>query len=124
MSGSIAIDSPLASQAMDRGLGNSSASPQVVAIARCIMAKRYAYQYELAKGVNNKRAIRAGNLAFLRAMPPLSGFDNIRNFIGCVAHALVTGVLVPKEAVPLLAGAKAALHPVSHDTELSLPGAA
>jgi hypothetical protein len=96
----------------------------VAAIAHCILAKRGAHKKALAERKDKSDALRAGNFAFLRAMPPLSGLNNIRNFIACVAHAMVTEVLLPADAAPLLAAARTALHPVSHNTELSMPGAA
>ena len=120
MSDSIAIDSRFRSAAATAGHPVDSSSPNsVTAIARCILAKQNAYKKELAKGADSYRAIRAGHRAFIGEMPPLAGLENIRNFVSCVAHAMVTGILIPKDAAPLLADAKAALDSLRHKPQLS-----
>jgi hypothetical protein len=41
-------------------------------------------------------------------MPPLSGADNIRDFVACVAHGLLLGVLSDSECTRLLYAAQVA----------------
>lgn len=97
----------------------ASGSGPYAAIACCILARRRAVQLGQANGRSIRDAEAAGDQAFLGAMPPLSSYDNICDFIACVAHAIVTGVLGQKDAIPLLEAAKAALCDLRE-----LPGAA
>jgi hypothetical protein len=59
------------------------------AVARCCAAGARTYSTVLAKRRNTCEASRAAHEAFRRAMPPLSGADNIRDFIACVAHGML-----------------------------------
>lgn len=81
----------------------------IAAIARCIVAKRHALGEAVADGQSDDRAKRAGDMAYLRAMPALSDLDSIREFIACVTYALATEVIGPKESLPLLEAAKVSL---------------
>jgi hypothetical protein len=94
------------------------------AIARCILASRRARDGSRAMGASPRQSEAAANRAFLRAMPPLSGYDNICDFIACVTHAIVTGVLRQQDAVPLLKSARHALAVERYSCEVGMPGAA
>lgn len=47
-------------------------------------------------------------MAYLKAMPPLAGAENIRDFIACVAHAMMLHILQPEECTRLLYAAQVA----------------
>jgi hypothetical protein len=47
-------------------------------------------------------------LAYRNTMPPLRGAENIRDFIACVAQALLFGVIKDKDASKLLYAAQVA----------------
>lgn len=47
--------------------------------------------------------------AFLGALPPLAGHENIRDFIACVAYGVVTGTIMQSDAKDLLYAAQVAL---------------
>jgi hypothetical protein len=97
--------------APDGAAGRKSRSPRarISALARCICAKQRAYKEALAAGKPDYCADRIGDRAFLRAMPPLSAVDGIRDFIVCVAYAVTTEVIRHKDAAPLLDAARRAL---------------
>ena len=54
-------------------------------------------------------AQKAGNQAYIRAMPPLSGYQNICDFIACVTNALVIDAIAACDAKRLFAAAKIAI---------------
>lgn len=51
-------------------------------------------------------------IAFRNTLPPLCGEDNIRDFIACVAYALVKDILLPIVCTNYLDAAKVALSAV------------
>ena len=79
------------------------------AVARCTRAWHRAQKKESSNGGSDYKSQCAGNIAYLRAVPPLQGFENIRDFIACVTFAAMTEVIRHKDANHLLAAAKIAL---------------
>jgi hypothetical protein len=47
--------------------------------------------------------------AYCRAMPPLVGSHNIRDFIACVSHGVLIGVIKAGDSAKLLYAAQVAL---------------
>ena len=80
----------------------------ISAIARCSAARNQARSDALARSQSRYTADEAGAKAFRRAMPPLLGADNIRDFIACVAHGMLIGVIENKDATKLLYAAQVA----------------
>jgi len=89
-------------------------------VARCIRAGRRAYQKKLNELNQNQddesdegeikyEAWRTARLYYLRAMPPLVGSDNIRDFLACVTYASAAEIIRPDDANHYLAAAKIAL---------------
>ncbi len=82
------------------------------AVQRCRKAWEDAYDEKmltLGENADDDAAQNAGNRAYLCTLPPLSGYENIRDFIACVMHALVLNVVDPEAVEDYLAGAKVAL---------------
>jgi hypothetical protein len=46
--------------------------------------------------------------AYRRAMPPLAGLENIRDFIACTAHGMLIGAIKAQDAARLLYAAQCA----------------
>jgi len=93
-------------------MNTNSDSPQNEAVERCNRAWQRAYNKELAnidEDESDYPAKKAGNQAYLRAMPPLSGYQNICDFIACVANALVIDSIATCDAKRLFAAAKIAI---------------
>ena len=92
--------------------GNSAESNP--AVFRCCKAWRYAYDEAMDNpedeeiGPDQEDAEAAADRAYADAMPPLFGVRNIRNYIACVAHGSVIGVIAPEEASRLLYAAQIA----------------
>jgi hypothetical protein len=85
------------------------------AVARCLNAWARANKAELAKGKNRSAASIEADRAYLDALPPLAGDDNIRDFIACVAHAMIVHIFPDNAATRLLYAAQ-----VAHTTTRSL----
>ena len=86
-------------------------------VARCCQAMQAAFSaikstYE-ANGEESEaecqdHAAQAAQRAYCEAMPPLSGCENIRNFIACVAHGILLDVFTGPESARLLYAAQVA----------------
>ena len=87
---------------------NHAAAPENPAVARCMSVWKHAYQRELAKGQSDFMASHIAGQAYRRAMPPLAGQENIRDFIACVAYGLLIGAIDQKYAANLLYAAQVA----------------
>jgi hypothetical protein len=83
----------------------ASANP---AVARCLDAWERANKAERAKGKSKCDASIEANSAYRRAMPPLSGSENIRDFIACVAHAMIVHIFLDSTATKLFYAAQVA----------------
>jgi hypothetical protein len=82
-----------------------SANP---AIAKCSRAWKNIYQKEIANGTYEGSAANRAGQAYRRLMPPLSGQENIRDFIACVAYGLLIGAIEEKCGAKLLYAAQVA----------------
>jgi hypothetical protein len=87
----------------------SDAVPENPAIARCLSAWARAYKAEKAIKNDHYEAVRKGNHNYCKAMPRLSGYDNIRDFIACVAHGMLIGAIDWDYSTKLLYAAQVAL---------------
>ena len=83
-------------------------SEPISAVARCTAARNKARSDAFARSQPRYTADQEGANAFRRAMPPLLGADNIRDFIACVAHGMLIGIIENKDATKLLYAAQVA----------------
>lgn len=90
------------------------------AVARCAKAWQRTYDRIVSAAPNHGEdaekiedfARDEAEAAFRNALPPLSGEENIRDFIACVGHALVKEILLPIVCTDYLEAAKVALSAV------------
>jgi hypothetical protein len=85
------------------------------AVTRCSQARENAYRAVLSTREKDEseyrrvdRAEKTAAKAYREAMPPLSGSENIRNFIACVAQGLLLKVFIAPESTQLLYAAQVA----------------
>jgi hypothetical protein len=85
------------------------------AVTRCSQAMENAYRAVLSSRDEDEpefrrvdRAEKNAAKAYREAMPPLSGSENIRNFIACVAQGLLRKVFNSSESTQLLYAAQVA----------------
>ncbi len=84
------------------------------AIASCMRSWNYACKKRAeAKHATDWECEKAGNKAYLNAVPPLSGLQNICDFIACINSASMKGVVTHNEATHYLANARIALAALS-----------
>ncbi|HUD55992.1 MAG TPA: hypothetical protein VMR02_12235 [Terracidiphilus sp.] len=98
--------------------GPHEQNPEAIpAVARCCHSMQTAYRTIKSTYDENgdeseeqcqDRAAEAAQRAFCQAMPPLSGCENIRNFIACVAHGMLLDVFTGAESTRLLYAAQVA----------------
>ncbi len=88
------------------------------AVHLCIRAWNRALHKARAEGEDEDAAEKEAKSAYLRKMPPLAGFENVRDFIACVSYAQVADLILNYEAVDLIATAKVALAAVRHEGRL------
>jgi hypothetical protein len=78
------------------------------AVAWCRQAYVQAYKASKSRGSSEYAAECDGADAYRKAMPPLCGAENIRNFIACVARAMLTETMNGADATRLLYAAQVA----------------
>jgi hypothetical protein len=96
----------------------ASANP---AVARCLNAWENAYHAVFAKCEDEDDALEEAQKAYRDAMPPLSGYNNIRDFIACVVNAMLIGVIADNQGTKLLYGAQVALTTVRRQPAVPKP---
>ena len=89
------------------------------AIKRCMAAWKRVYKENLKYSEPTRAekwlaANRAGP-AYCEAMPPLSGYENIRDFIACAAHGILIDAIPEKRANQLLYAAQVALASLNYE---------
>jgi hypothetical protein len=77
-------------------------------VARCVCAWIRVNKAERAKGRSKFEASCAADQAYRDAMPPLSGDENIRDFIACVTHAMLNNIILDNSGSKLLYAAQVA----------------
>ena len=83
-------------------------TPLNTAILRCLEAYAIAEQKDKKKGRTDYPGSGAGAKAFRGAMPPLSGYENIRDFIACVAYGMLIEAIRHNDGSQLLYAAQVA----------------
>jgi hypothetical protein len=108
-----------ASTAEPENLKSESENRNNESLDRCIKAWNRTYELACIDPKNdsltpsdeddNIFAREQGSLAFRDAMPPLAGYDNIRDFIACTTYAMLYRIFHKDECQQLLAAAKIAM---------------
>ena len=89
--------------------GPSQPPARNAAVQSCCQARqRSLQQSEQANAEYLATKIRASE-AYCTAMPDLSGYANIGDFIACVAHGMLNGAISPIEGPKLLYAAQVAI---------------
>lgn len=78
------------------------------AVARCCQIWQTVFRAELARGEHEVLAARSAGEAYCGAMPSLTGAQNIRDFIACVAHGMLLQAIEDKSGGKLLYAAQVA----------------
>src|ERR1035437_6556465 len=83
------------------------------AIKRCCAAWQRAYDASMEGNEANSMApvfaAHEAGPAYCKAMPPLAGYESIRDFVACAAHGILMNAIPQKRANQLLYAAQVAL---------------
>jgi hypothetical protein len=83
------------------------------AVLRCCEARERALLESRAKKLNYSDTIDRASEAYCDAMPDLSGYENIRDFIACTAHGMLNGAIDPIAGPKFLYAAQVAIGALS-----------
>ena len=97
---------------------SNSAALENPAVARCAEVWETTYQSVFAKTKSRVDAKSAADLAFYRAMPPLAGYQNICDFIACIAYAMLSKIIWDDSASKLLYAAQVALSTIPQQSKI------
>jgi hypothetical protein len=84
------------------------APSQNPAVALCYESYTRALDEADEKKMFTAQANKLAQNVYRKALPPLSGRENIRDFIASVAHAMLLKIIEPEEATRLLYAAQVA----------------
>jgi hypothetical protein len=87
---------------------SSTAALENPAVARCCHAYTQALKAATQQGKDRFARTADAGRAYRQAMPPLSGHENIRDFIACVAHAMLIDAISGSDGARLLYAAQVA----------------
>jgi len=99
------IEFPTALSAADK----SSQAPKSAAAQHCFDLWNIAFEAQTALGKSEYFARKPADKAYRNAMPTLSGYQGICDFIACVAQGQILGVFATDDATKLLFAAQVAL---------------
>jgi hypothetical protein len=85
------------------------------AVQRCCAARECSLQNSRAKRHDDYDTKRSAAEAYRNAMPHLSGYENIRDFIACAAHGMLIGAVDAIEGPKFLYAAQVALGALRHE---------
>lgn len=91
------------------------------ALKRCCDAWRRAYKAYIDNSDGHNEdldriyAAQDAGTAYCNAMPLLSGYENIRDFIACTAHGILIGAVPDKKSGQLLYAAQVALSTLHYE---------
>jgi len=100
---------------MDSNSTQTSAPARNRAVQLCIEAGRKAYEAARAENQSESKAGSAASDAYIAAIPHLSGADNIRDFIACVAYGMLKQIIFMPTATKLLYAAQVAISGVERN---------
>ena len=84
------------------------------AVARCLDAWNSTYKALRDKSEWDTTSIQGANKAFRCAMPSLDTPENIRDFVTCVAYAMLFGAIEPANGSKFLYAAQVAYGAIKH----------
>jgi hypothetical protein len=90
-------------------------SRENAALARCRRAWQRTFKQQCDDGESESVASNEADKAFVRAMPELCGYQNIQDFIACVAYAIVHKIIYKPDADKFLSVTKVAIAALRHD---------
>jgi len=88
---------------------DSTAAPTPDPVQICASAFHRAYSAEKEKGINEYDAAKKGSEAYRNAIPRLTSYANLRDFIACVTYGMLCHVIPNNDGTKLLYASQVAL---------------
>ena len=79
------------------------------AVQRCCAARDRSLEESRAGNVEKFEAKQRGAGAYCNALPDLAGYENIRDFVACISHGLLSGDISPINSPTYLYAAQVAI---------------
>ena len=89
------------------------------AVERCCAARDLARAQCRARNAEKYETFKQGAEAYRNAFPDLSGYENIRDFVACISHGLLTGDISPVDSPQYLYAAQVAISALRRQTNPS-----
>ncbi len=88
-----------------------SPSPSIhnPAVQSCYLARKLSLESSKKKGLDHYDAKVNADIAYRNAMPDLSGYENIRDFIACVTYGMLFNIIDSIEGPKFLYAAQVAI---------------
>jgi len=109
---------PAAAQTLDDKYCPSLQNP---AVALCAGGWEKTYRATLQKTGSLYSAKRIAAVVYRMAMPPLTGHQNICDFIACTGYGMLAGAIKPEYGTKLLYAAQVALQAVPKKAKIQTP---
>jgi hypothetical protein len=91
--------------------------PRVPAVQRCCDARDRSIRQSRQKGKEPYFIRTLAAEAYCAAMPDLSGFENIRDFVACTSYGMVNGLIDATEGAKFLYAAQVATGVLRHEAK-------
>jgi hypothetical protein len=88
---------------------SESAPARNPAVQRCCAARDLARAECRARNAEKYETQQRGGEAYRNALPDLAGYENIRDFVACISHGLLTGDISPINSPQFLYAAQVAI---------------
>lgn len=85
------------------------------AVQRCCQARKRSLEASQKKGLDNYNAKVNANVAYRNAMPDLSGYENIRDFIACITYGMLFDIIDSIEGLKFIYAAQIAIGAPRHE---------
>jgi hypothetical protein len=85
------------------------------AVQRCYLARKHSLECSQKKGLDSYNTQENASEAYRNAMPDLSGYENIRDFIACITHGMLSNVIDTIEGPKFLYAAQIAVGALRHE---------
>ncbi len=90
-------------------------APRNPAVIRCCQAWQSSIEDSRAKKMDRFDAQDRATAAYRNAMPDLSGYENIRDFVACIGHGMLIGAFDGIEGPKFLYAAQVAIGALRHE---------
>lgn len=93
------------------------------AVQACLNARKQSIEASRAEGRIRFETNQRAEEAYRLAIPDISSYENIRDFVACVTHGMLLNVILYDEGTKLLYAARVALAAIDHESKAAATAA-